>query len=748
MKLKTEILNTYQKALIISQKHYSFIDILKSHFKKYSVEPFFSSVEPKSFKIFDYVFVIDNYLSKIKLEKYSNKKYVFIFINKKIPENLFNNENIKIIKLNHHAVNENEIDRILWFIFSQSKEKFLKIDNIKPKEKIKENFFPKIIFFNKKNLLNILVLLILIIHLIFLPFLLISYFFNYLSIKEFKKENINKTTEYLSQGKKFFNLSKNFYQIVDQNYKLFGISTLPQNLIDINQATIKIIEESTNSLNNLKKIQQLVFIKNKSIEEKNDLKLRLKNLDNSIGVINENIEIVYQKLDFPFEPIKKIKKNLFEIKDLLSKSISIYKYFQKIISQEKTSKYLLLFANNMELRPGGGFLGSFAILDIGNYEVSQLKIYDVYDADGQLTAHIDPPKPLEKYLNIPHWFLRDSNFSPDFIENYQKALFFLEKEMNFTDFDGGILLTTTTIENILSAFNNIYLPDYKEYINSKNFYLKTQLYVEKNFFPGSTQKQTFLSKLVNQIIINLDQASFLNLIQAIKTSFDEKQLVVYFNDDNIQRLFDSLFWSGRLIEPKCLINQENCIVDYIFPYDANVGANKANFFVNKFYYLKTNIDSSSSLYHLLTIKYENNSPSEIFPTGYFRNYFQILLPRNVLIKSITKDGVLVENYDEKNDIFKLIGFYFEIPPKKTTEIKINYQLKQPIFNGNQIYQMIFQKQIGAKNNDLILDFEFNKNISLINQNFSPLVKNNQIIYNSTLTTDKIFLIEIKNNQNL
>ena len=145
----------------------------------------------------------------------------------------------------------------------------------------------------------------------------------------------------------------------------------------------------------------------------------------------------------------------------------------------------------MELRPGGGFLGSFGIIEIGNYSIGDIKIYDIYDADGQLMVHLDPPKPIAEYLNVPHWFFRDSNFSPDFFTNYQKALFFLEKEMKMTDFAGGILLTTTAVENILYAFNDLYLPDFKEYINAKNFYLKTQLYVEKKFFPGSIQKRRF-----------------------------------------------------------------------------------------------------------------------------------------------------------------------------------------------------------------------------------------------------------------
>jgi hypothetical protein len=747
MKLKTEIIEEKQKALIISKTNYHFIKIIKSHLKNFSVEPYFSSYPTKSFKIFNYVFSINTSLSLETIKNNQQTKFVFFFLKNKLPSFLLKNNlnNIKIIIINSYTLQEKDIDRILWFSFSQSKEKILTIDHLIKKEEAKPkkaNIFYS--FLTKKNLIKLVLISFFAWFILYLPFTLISYFFIFQTYKEFKNENLQKITNNLKQAKIFFQPAKKIYQTSASIYKLLGISTIPETLIDINEKSIEVFQQLEFLLKTTKDVSTSLLIKNKDLQEKNSLKIKLTLINQKIDQINTNLDIISQKLDFPLKKISDFKNKLIEVNDTLSKSKRLFQYFQKIVTQEKNSKYLIFFANNMELRPGGGFIGSFAVIEIGNFEIGQLKVYDVYDADGQLTAHLDPPKPLEKYLSLPHWFLRDSNFSPDFLENYQKALFFLDNEMKFKDFDGGILLTTTAVENILTAFGDLYLPDYKEYVNSKNFYLKTQSYVEKKFFPGSIQKQTFLSKLVNQLFISFDQASMVKLLSAIKKSLDEKQFVVYLNDENIQAFFDSSFWSGRVINPRCLLNESNCILDYVFPYEANVGANKANFFINRFFYFKTSVDLLGKINHLLTIKYENQSPAEIFPTGYYRNYFQVMLPKNSIIKNIIKDGVLVEDYEQKDDIFKLIGFYFEIPPKKTTEIKIDYQLEDSFKKGRQIYQLIFQKQIGAKNSDLILDYRFNQNFSLINQNFSPLVKNNQIIYNTSLSTDKIFLIEVIN----
>jgi len=746
MKFETEIVEEKQKALIISRTNYGFIDFLKNYLKKSSVEAFFSSMLPKSYVHFDYFYIIDTEIPLRKIKEHIDKKFIFIFFGKNRPSYLLlksHLKNIKIIEANNNDLHEQDVDKILWFSFSKTKETLLKI--IKPTRNLDQSkntvkfHFKK--YLTRKIFIYSFIAVFAFIHFIFIPFLATSTLFVYKGYTGLRKKHYLNVQSDVVIASSFNQMGEKLYLIVRPTYLLFSAALWSDNLIEVNKNAIKTLSETRVILDNTKEIQRLVFAKNKTDQEKDNLKLRFQALNQSLDEINDSLVVINQKLDLSFSFIKKIKTNLLEASDSLDKVRKLLVYFESILSQTDQKKYLVFFVNNMELRPGGGFIGSFAIVTIKDYEIQDIKVEDVYDADGQLTAHIDPPKPIEQYLNIPHWFLRDSNFSPDFVENYKKGLFFLEKELGITDFSGGILLTTTAVENILAAFDNLYLPDFKENINSKNFYLKTQFYSEKNFFPGSIQKKVFLSSVVQQILLNLDGISTEQFFLNLKKSLDEKQVVVYLDDSTAQTLFDTSFWSGRVIEPRCLSGY-SCLRDYLFPYDANVGANKANFFINRYLYLKTTIDSQGKINHLLSIKYQNSSPSEIFPTGTYRNYFQLLLPKNSLVKQVTKDGVLVEDIDQKNDLFKLIGFFFEVPPKRSVEIKIDYQLEDKIEKNRKIYQLVFQKQIGANNSDLVLDFSLNKNISLVNQNFSPLVKDNQILYNTSLSTDKIFFMEL------
>ena len=744
MKLHTEIVEEKQSALIVSKKNYPFITLLKNELKRVSIDHFSSPIIPKAIRMFRYIFIVNETVTIEKIIDNKNTIFIHIFFGKK--NNLINKKtfpkNVKIIKVNGERLEKNEIDQILWFALSKSDETILNL-NTSQLIKKKISFVPDISlnykkFITAKNLIFLAIFSIIFIHVAFIPFLLLSYFFNYKSYLSVKNNSPHK----IYNNSKINQLPKNLYSIVRPTYLLFGVAILPDNLIDINEKSFIIIKQTQLLMSDFKGLEEIFFQQNKTKEQKNILTLRIEKIKKNLSDIKEELNIIAQKIPFKNNFFDKIKKQLIEQADNIQKAKKVIEYFQKTISQEKISKYVIFFANNMELRPGGGFLGSFGVIEIGNYNVGDIKIYDIYDADGQLTVHLDPPKPIAEYLSVPHWFFRDSNFSPDFFTNYQKALFFLEKEMKMTDFSGGILLTTTAIENILYAFKDLYLPDFNEYINAKNFYLKTQLNVEKKFFPGSIQKKTFLSSIARQIKNNFDTVDIKNLLFQVKKSLDEKQMAVYFEDQNFQSLFDSNFWSGRIISPKCSLSTD-CITDYIFPYDANLGANKANFFINRFVNLKIKVDAQGKISHILSLQYKNDSPSEIFPTGYYRNYFQVLLPLNSTLTQITKDGVQVEKIDQIDDPqYKLVGFFFELAPGKIGDIKISYQLNEPIKKGTNIYQLVIQKQIGAKNSDLILEFELNKNISILNQNFSPIVKDNQIIYNTYLLTDKIFFIEL------
>jgi hypothetical protein len=144
----------------------------------------------------------------------------------------------------------------------------------------------------------------------------------------------------------------------------------------------------------------------------------------------------------------------------------------------------------------------------------------------------------------------------------------------------------------------------------------------------------------------------------------------------------------------------------------------------------------------VTIKFENNSPSEVYPGGIYNNYFQLYLPPLSAITSITKNGTMIDDVEQTDGDFKKVAFPVYLKPHDTANVEIVYRLNESVKKGNGIYQLIVQKQIGLPSHDLSLNITLPDDIHLINQNFSPLVNHNQILYNTSLSTDKVFYVEL------
>lgn len=749
MEFRTETVNISSSVLIVSRKPHDFLDHLKKNLKRYGADVFLSPHAPISLERFDYCFFINPEAEKVKSLFHSRKKIIVIFVKRKTLSSVSipSQSAIKVIQISGDDIRQEVIDRILWFAFSRSKERFLtlnapnKVQSKKPVPSQTPADFLRSL--NIKKVVFFLVIFFGLAHLIFFIPLFASSFMFYKSASGLKDENEDLTNSYLTKASSLEKIAERLYAPVRPTFLLFSLALGPDRILELNQHVKKIIITSISLKHDGRQVIKLFLDPSENEGRQREFQDRLTAVERNLALLENEVVTLSRKIPDYFPQLSQAKKDLTITSDTITKTKIILPALRSLLTEKKPKKYLLLFANNMELRPGGGFIGSFGILTVQNASLKNLSIYDVYDADGQLKAHIDPPEAIKDYLGQPHFFLRDSAFYPDFYQTYSKTLFFLDKEMGLNDFDGGALITTTAIENLLEAFGDVYLSDYKEVVNRKNFYLKAQLHSERNFFPGSTQKKSFLSSLTKHLMVYTDRMSVKKLLTALKKSFDEKQIVLYLEQPKIQDIINTNFWSGRMIDPKCRAKTENCVADYLYPLDANLGVNKANFFVSRSYNAKITFTKEGIIRHTLKILFSNDSPAAVFPGGAYKNYYQLILPSSVKLKTISKNGVLIEDYAvNTSSSYTTVGFLFEVPPKGKAEVKIVYDAGELFKKGRGIYQLIVQKQIGSNNNDFDLQFELPSGMYILNQNFSPLVKENGIYYNTVLSADKIFFIEL------
>lgn len=163
----------------------------------------------------------------------------------------------------------------------------------------------------------------------------------------------------------------------------------------------------------------------------------------------------------------------------LDESIDLAKEASIFLGEKVDKRYMLVFQNNTEKRGPGGFIGSFALVDIRRGQITRLTVPKggTYDTEAGLTRLVAAPEPL-RLLN-PRWHFWDANWWPDWPTSAKKLMWFYENS-NGPSVDGVISLTPTVIERALEVIGPIDMTaDYGVVIDSQNFWTTTQTFSEQ-----------------------------------------------------------------------------------------------------------------------------------------------------------------------------------------------------------------------------------------------------------------------------
>lgn len=469
----------------------------------------------------------------------------------------------------------------------------------------------------------------------------------------------------------------------------------------------------------------------------NDIYIAIDDLYRDISFLDSEIHSlngIYKKLlgnYFNGSDLATTRKYLLMAKEFAGKA-------PLVLGQPKPVNYLIIFQNNMELRPTGGFIGSYAIANFENGRLTKIDVHDVYEADGQLKGHIEPPAPIIKYLGEASWYLRDANWDPDFAVSSARIEWFLNKEVDQA-VDGVISFDLEVAKSILNITGPIYLSDFKENISADNLYVKTQTEVESGFFPGSIKKASFLSAIAKELMNNIYQIKKDKRTQFLKTIHSllaAKHIQIFLNDNQLQKIVSETGFSGEVLIPSC---SNNCFSDWLGMVDANLGVNKVNYFVKRQANLKTDI-YDKTVNHSLSIKFINSANSSLGLSGIYKNYFRLLLPYNASVDSVeslsgkTSEPVLFD--DKTTSGKKEIGIYIEVYPGQTKELVVKWILENTLSTKSKgEYRLYWRKQAGTNEDPISISI---KSYLKVGPNLWPdfsLTSDGTYVYNTLLTRD-------------
>jgi hypothetical protein len=281
--------------------------------------------------------------------------------------------------------------------------------------------------------------------------------------------------------------------------------------------------------------------------------------------------------------------------------------------------YLVEQVNPAELRPGGGFIGSYSVLEADGGSVKLLRSGNGYELSHRVAygqaGYLPPPGPLHEFVPTASWSFVDSNFFADFPSNAEAAERFVNAQLA-KPLDGVLSIDYYVVAAILSVTGPFAVPGYPGVtVTSDNL---VPLLIRYDLEQGYTHK-AILSAMAGpllQRILALPPSDWPKLITVLALAAAERHLQAYFNRPMVQDQMDRYGWSG-------IVNPVDA-GDYMMEVESNLGGTKANYFVKRVYTIRlTRV--GMVLHHEVIVDIYDNMPASPGVATYYHGYFQLFV---------------------------------------------------------------------------------------------------------------------------
>ncbi len=554
--------------------------------------------------------------------------------------------------------------------------------------------------------------------------------------------------ETLSLGDDLLNLAFNISQAgLALNEKLEKEEDLTEYLYFISERIEKVLPYLYDSENNLNSISLKVL--------PDDLRVHIIDLKNSLPNIISNLETL---------------ENVFDI-------------LTDILGHDSEKRYLVLFQNNNELRATGGFIGSFAVLDIYKGNINNLEIPrgGTYD----LTAGQKKLKQAPRALSLiaPHFYIWDANWWPDFSFSAEKILDFY-KESGNSSVDGVLAINANVLKELLKVIGPIALEDYETVITADNLFDILQTEVELNYDKEKNEPKAIIADLAPRILEQLFNSKQKEKIASILVqTLATKDVQIFLNDYQKQKELEKFNWAGKV----AVTNK-----DYLYIVNTNLAGGKTDDEVYQTIDHQVEIQANGDIIDTLRITKVNNSSEDNLFRGlegdnihYLRvytplgsqfieaygfdnmedNYFHLPNNQASIDKDIAKEekGKMIDNISN-TEIYESLGKtvfanWTRLKPGETKTYSLKYKLPFKININDSLvnnyfnnllkrglsldnYSLLIQSQSGSKNSILNSSVILPENSKIIwnkaNQEEQMSIIDNLITYNTELHQDQYF----------
>jgi hypothetical protein len=413
-------------------------------------------------------------------------------------------------------------------------------------------------------------------------------------------------------------------------------------------------------------------------------------------------------------------------KELGDDKAEVFNMLPEILGFNAPKTYLLLFLNNTELRPGGGFIGVYAVVHVDKGQTKILTMEGTEAIDRNAPKDVKPvaPKPISDNLKVDRWYFRDSNWSPDFAQSSRDALtlFKAENGTSSNHIDAVIGVTATVLEELMKQTGPFTIDGIQ--FTADNVIEKLEYEVEYGYSDRGLvfqQRKNIIQPFLNALMEHVKNTGFSQMDAYIALAgklVKEKQVMAYSVDGSQEKLIEKYNADGE-------VNMTTSS-DYLMWVDANLAALKTDYAMKRNLTYSLVSDKDGKMTATARMEYTNTGKFDWRTTRY-RTYTRVYVPEGSEL--VSTDGAMKTDRSSAPGVVdkgvefekQWFGTFIAVEPGQTKSLSFTYTLPQSISDQikNGLYTLFVQKELGTLNNGLTLSLDFGKTIVSANPGESP-----------------------------
>jgi hypothetical protein len=354
----------------------------------------------------------------------------------------------------------------------------------------------------------------------------------------------------------------------------------------------------------------------------------------------------------------------------------------------RDTRYIVLLLNSEEIRPSGGFPGTYAVVTVNQGRLVSYEFHNILELDAAYLARrsivLPPPGPLAEYLKVQEWLPRDSGWSADFPEA-ARTLLTMYAIAGGEPVDGVAAITDDAVRDLLRTLGPLTVTIEGEVVtvDADNI-----IDVIESYRAGPGERHKDAVSIIGTALLDRIRNGGFDLqklvLNSIRASADRREIQLYATDPTLETQVAAEGWDGTLV-PDSTIPTLGLTL-------ANIVGNKASnqLFVTADLRFAQTATGATRVTWTIDIAHHGKPAGDELYNGFHRTWVATYLPAGATLVSSTPTPASLPVSDDP----RALGYQVALLPGETQELRLIFDLP------DDTHTVRLRRQPGANSIDI------------------------------------------------